>query len=135
MQSGSSTWSQSMLLPKWKIPKWIFLASDMGWDGVATAQEIVERPTPFLTWHFASQLGGGYPNEQSPPQSRANRWIHTDRSYNLQHATHCNQYFVHIFCGAYSKILLTKVFKDSHNKHIFRFSWQTYFKIFLTKIF
>ena len=57
----------------------------MGWDklsgtGVATAQKFVQRPTPFLTRHSASRLGVGNPNEQTPPQSRANRRIHTDRS-------------------------------------------------------
>ena len=57
----------------------------MGWDklsgtGVTTAQKFVQRPTPFLTRHSASRLGVGNPNEQTPPQSRANRRIHTDRS-------------------------------------------------------
>ena len=57
----------------------------MGWDrlagtGVATAQKIVQRPTPFLTQHSASPVGRGYSNEQSPPRSRAYRRIHTDRS-------------------------------------------------------
>ena len=38
----------------------------MGWDrlsgtGFDSAQKIVQRPTPFLTRHFASRLGGVTP--------------------------------------------------------------------------
>ena len=43
----------------------------MGWDklagtGVATAQKIVQRPTPFLTRHSASWLGGVTPMNNLP---------------------------------------------------------------------
>ena len=34
--------------------------------GVATAQKIVQRPTPFLTRHFASRLGGVPPMNNLP---------------------------------------------------------------------
>ena len=48
--------------------------------GVATAQKIIQWPTPFLTRHSASSVGRGYSNEQSPPRSHAYRRVHTDRS-------------------------------------------------------
>ena len=43
----------------------------MGWDklagtGVATAQKFVQRPTPFLTRHSASRLGGVPPMNKLP---------------------------------------------------------------------
>ena len=43
----------------------------MGWNklsgtGVATALEIVQRPTPFLTRHSASRLGGVTPVNKLP---------------------------------------------------------------------
>ena len=41
--------------------------------GVATAQKIVQRPTPFLTRHFASRLGGVPPMNNLPHDH-----VHTD---------------------------------------------------------
>ena len=99
-QSSDSTLVQSssvlLLLPSPVLPYTVLLLLPspfqciwpvlwMGWDklsgtGVTTAQKFVQRPTPFLTRHSASRLGVGNPNEQTPPQSRANRRIHTDRS-------------------------------------------------------
>ena len=47
--------------------------------GVATAQKIVQRPTTFLPGlHLLGWQG--YSKEQSPPRSRVNRRVHTDRS-------------------------------------------------------
>ena len=48
--------------------------------GVATALEIVQWPTPFLTRHSASSVGRGYSKEQFPPQPQVNRRVHTGRS-------------------------------------------------------
>ena len=56
-----------------------FCVSDgMGWErlagtGVATAQKIVQRPTPFLTRHSASWLGGVTPMNNLPHDH-----VHTD---------------------------------------------------------
>ena len=41
--------------------------------GVATAQKIVQRPTPFLTRHSASRLGGVTPMNNLPHDH-----VHTD---------------------------------------------------------
>ena len=67
--------------------EWNFLKrwDGMGWDrlvgtGVATALEIVQWPTPFLTRHSASSVGRGYSKEQFPPQPQVNRRVHTGRS-------------------------------------------------------
>ena len=46
----------------WNGMEWNRLAG----TGVATAQKIVQRPTPFLTRHFASRLGGVPPMNNLP---------------------------------------------------------------------
>ena len=47
---------------EWNGMEWNRLAG----TGVATAQKIVQRPTPFLTRHFASRLGGVPPMNNLP---------------------------------------------------------------------
>ena len=49
----------------------VIISNMMEWNrlagtGVATAQKIVQRPTPFLTRHFASRLGGVPPMNNLP---------------------------------------------------------------------
>ena len=50
------------VIPEWNGMEWNRLAG----TGVATAQKIVQRPTPFLTRHFASRLGGVPPMNNLP---------------------------------------------------------------------
>ena len=74
---------------QWRRNSFGLVEMDFGWSVSNQTQscrllpdcsKIVQRPAPFLTRHSASRLGVGNPNEQTPPQSRANRRIHTDRS-------------------------------------------------------
>ena len=70
------------------IPSWDRLSG----TGVATAQKIVQRPTPFLTGHSASRLGGVTPMNNLPHDHvRTDEYTQTGATLILKKKQKCKE--------------------------------------------